>query len=94
MIVDDFDLESVAASPDEADPELVVDPDAMLATPVALECFETVAWQRQIVQPACGINLPELSQRDAFDLAKARYHFPIENQFRIAIAEPLNHRVA
>jgi hypothetical protein len=38
--------------------------------------------------------LPELSQRDAFDLAKARYHFPIENQFRIAIAEPLNHRVA
>jgi hypothetical protein len=94
MIVDYFDLESVAALPDKADPELIVDPNAMLATPIALERFETVARQREIVEPQCGINLPELPQRDAFDLAQARYHFPIENQFRIAIAELLDHRLA
>src|SRR5579864_2580890 len=51
MIVDNLDRESVVAPPDEANTELVVDPNAVLATPVALERFESVARQRQVVQP-------------------------------------------
>src|SRR3546814_1526713 len=40
VIVDDLDIERVAGLESEAQPPLVVDPDAPLANPVARQCLE------------------------------------------------------
>ena len=48
MVVDDFDLMRVAVAPHETDPELVVDPNAVLPGAVTLKSFQLVAGQRQI----------------------------------------------
>jgi hypothetical protein len=45
MIVDDLDLIGAVRTPQEADPPLSVDPDAMLAHAVSRERFQPVAWQ-------------------------------------------------
>lgn len=43
MVVHDLDLVSIARSPDETDPPLVVDTDAVLTLAVPLECFKPIA---------------------------------------------------
>jgi len=43
MVVDDFDIVRFVLGPDEADPVLVVDPNAVLALAIAREGLEAVA---------------------------------------------------
>lgn len=44
MIVDDFDIESVALAPSEANPPLVIDADAVLTSAVARELLKSIPW--------------------------------------------------
>ena len=44
MVVDDLDLIGASVAPDEANSELVIHPDAMLAGPVADQRFQVTAW--------------------------------------------------
>ena len=58
MIVDDFDLKGVSVAPAEADPPLVVDPDAVLPFALARQAFQPIAWRgREIVQAAGIVDL-------------------------------------
>jgi hypothetical protein len=43
VIIDDLDVVGIPTGPAEADPPLVVDPDAVLAVPISCQCFETIA---------------------------------------------------
>ena len=43
MIVDDFDVDRACVRPSKADPVLIVDPDRMLARPIAFEGFESIS---------------------------------------------------
>ena len=67
MVIDDLDLVRPPVAPDEADPPLVVDSNAVLSRPVAAQHFQMVTGRRtkvgqgasciQIVQPAkCGLG--------------------------------------
>ena len=44
VVVDDLDVVRVAALPDEADAPLIVDPDRVLALPIAPERLESMPW--------------------------------------------------
>jgi hypothetical protein len=43
VVVHDLDVGGSCVGPDEADPPLLVDPDAVLASPFSAECFQPVA---------------------------------------------------
>jgi len=45
MIVNDFDIVSVSVAPDETNPKLVIDADAMLPGSVTLQRLQAVAWR-------------------------------------------------
>src|SRR5512138_2795032 len=62
MIIDNFHVVCVLASPAEAKPVLVVDPDAVLSDPVAFEGFQAVARrQLQVAQLPGTVQLRELA---------------------------------
>src|SRR5690348_3045463 len=41
VVINNLDFESIAIAPDEADPELIIDADAVLASAIAAQHFET-----------------------------------------------------
>ncbi len=62
MVVDDLNVVRVAAAPSETDPPLVVDSDAVLPAPVALERLQPVARRyAQVVQALGGVELNQLA---------------------------------
>lgn len=63
-----------AFTPDKADAPAVVDPDAVLACPVALESLKVVAgWAAKILQPPGGMQVQQLTAGHTFDGAETRY---------------------
>jgi hypothetical protein len=42
VVVDDLNLERVAIAPDETNAPLVIDPDAVLTSAIAGQCFQAV----------------------------------------------------
>jgi len=45
MVIHDFHIPGSIVAPDEADPELVVDPNAPLTAAIAGQLFKSVAWR-------------------------------------------------
>src|SRR5690625_3266913 len=69
VVVNDLHLLRSGVGPHEADPPLVVDPDAVLSGPITLERLETVAGRdSEVFERLCGPHLTQLAQRDAMDL--------------------------
>ena len=66
VVVDDLDVERIGGAPDEADAPLVVDADAVLSGPVALERLEAIAGRNaKVGEGVCCIQDHELSKGDA-----------------------------
>ena len=66
MVVDDFDTIRAGGSPDEAETELVVDADAVLACAITPQGLQSVAWgNAQVVQTDRDLQLPELAEGHA-----------------------------
>jgi hypothetical protein len=62
VVIGDFNLKCVAVTPNEADPELIVDPDTMLSFAVALQCFQAISREKsQIRELPGGMYLNEFS---------------------------------
>ncbi len=60
MIVDDFHVMSIAATPNETNSESVVDSNAVLSTTAALESFQPVAREDgQVLQSMGSVQLPQ-----------------------------------
>jgi hypothetical protein len=52
VIVDDFHVVGFTIAPGEADPPLVVNPDAVLPSPLSFQSLEAIpGWNPQIVEP-------------------------------------------
>jgi hypothetical protein len=72
----------VAMNPHEADPELVVDPDAVLSAPIPLQRFE---------QSSCVIEHSEFAHQRSLDVDPAPYSLTFEKRLHIGITERHDH---
>jgi len=98
MVVSDLDLRRSGICPDEAHAELVVDPDAVLADSIALECLKPVA-RRYAQRPErdCGVELIELPLGHAPDRLRAGPSrlprgTPVEDILRASVYERYDHQ--
>jgi hypothetical protein len=86
VVVDHFDLLCVTALPDEADPILIVDPDAVLPTPISAEGLEVIARERaQVVESLCRMQLHELALSDAGNAPKPTRRIAMEERLGVSI---------
>src|SRR5699024_4646695 len=75
VVVNDLHLLWSGVGPHEADPPLVVDSDAVLTGPIALERFESVTgWDTQVIKKFGRSHLAKLAQRDPMDPRIDRPH--------------------
>ena len=82
MVVRYFDLKGIRLDPAEADPPLIVHPNAELPQPVAREGLQTIARYRSEIRNGRGrMDLVELSLRDVGD--------PLEPPAELAPEDPL-----
>jgi hypothetical protein len=71
VVVDDFDILRSSGGPNEANPPLIIYPDAVLSQPVASERFQTITrGHSQIVQVTRSIQKTKLSQRHILDMGR------------------------
>ena len=67
MVVGDLDIISVAIAPVEADPKLIVDPDAVLSGAIPGKLFQSKAGERKVPQRLGGVEKSELDPRRGLD---------------------------
>jgi hypothetical protein len=71
MIVGDLDVVRVAVFPSKADPPLVVDPNAVLAPAIPLECHQAISgWCHQVLQRSCPMEIEQFASSLPFDAAE------------------------
>ena len=98
MVIRDLHPLRSVIGPDETDPVLVVDPDAVLPLPVLAERLQMVPWwDSQGGQGDCGVQLVELTLRDAPQGFRTgspcRFGpAPVEDVFRALLIERPNRR--
>jgi hypothetical protein len=54
MVIHDLDIETVPSAPLEAEPPLIIDPDAVLPLAIAPQSFEAVSRDRREIGEACS----------------------------------------
>ena len=93
MIINNLNLEGIAVSPPKADPPLVIDANAVLASAIALELLQAVAGRdAEIVELLGGIHQSQLAEHDAVKLGgEAPDAFAPEQPLGIAIGEAGDH---
>jgi hypothetical protein len=93
MIIGDFNFECVAVTPYEADPVLIVDPDAVLSCAVTFEYFQVIAWEKSHIRERVGgMNLHEFSLNDLSKPIEAFGISALKNDLRISGSERSNHK--
>lgn len=74
MIIHDLNFVCVRIAPDETDPPLIVNANAVLARPVSLQRLEPIATRNgKIRKLPSKVYLLQFSQRDTFKSLEARY---------------------
>jgi hypothetical protein len=65
VVIDDLDKVGVAVPPDKAYAPLIIDPDRVLAAPIAPQSLQTIGrWRSQIEQSVCAIHHQQLAPRN------------------------------
>ena len=78
----------LAVTPGEANPPLIIDPNAVLSSPISLECFEMVARRNtQILQLRGGIQVEQLAPRHSFDCLKPEHRPILEQRLSVAASK-------
>jgi hypothetical protein len=93
VIVDNLDVEGVSAAPHETYAPLVVDANAVLTRPVALECLKPVSrWDTKIVESFGSVEEHKFSESDTLNLTRdSPRPTTLEQEFRVRVAERTNH---
>jgi hypothetical protein len=92
MIVDDFDFVGIWFSPFKTYPPLCVDPNAVLARPVAMQRLQMIAWRvNQIRQQAGCIDRPELPESSPLNRTIPLAALAMKIAFRFSITKTINH---
>ena len=92
MVVDDLDLEGVAAAPDEADAPLAIDSDAVLSRPISLQLLESIGRRDPQVFDSLGsVEHPQLPEGDPLNVRPEALHaLALEEAFSISVREALD----
>jgi hypothetical protein len=85
VVVNDLDFKRVAFPPYKADAILLVDSNAMLTLPIALERLEPKADAPKIVQRSCLIKKEKSPKGDALKSLEARHPLLVEKPFGVAV---------
>ena len=85
MIVNDFNLKSIAFIPFKAHAVLLIDSNTVLADPITLERFKPQADATEIVERSGLVEEEKSTKSDALKCLKARHAFLIEEFFGVAI---------
>ena len=92
VVVDDFHVRRTIVGPTEANPELVVDPDAVFTFPVAPQRFQPIARRRsQELQGVRRIEHREFARRDVADRREPLRPAGLEEAPRFRATEALDH---
>jgi hypothetical protein len=94
VIVNDLDVLSAIVSPNEANPPLSVDADAVLPLAIVFECFESVARRNfQVIENFGPVQLSQLPKCRTFNVHPALHPLAFEECLRIAALEALDRHV-
>jgi len=93
VIVDDLDVMRVGSEPAEADAPLIVDSDAVLASPVPGEFLKAVRRRDAKVEEAgCGIKHDEFAKGNSLKVKRHSANpLPFEETLGVSIAETADH---
>ena len=93
MVIRDLDIFGPRRGPAEADPELIVDPDAVLPCSVALQCFEPVSRRDVEIRQATGyLELPEHSPRNRLESCKPGNWMSLCQCLSVPVPKGYDHR--
>jgi hypothetical protein len=71
VIIDDFHFVTIAVTPHKTDSPLIVDPNRVLTSTLASQCFQLISGRRrQNMQLRCGVKLEQLPYGNPLDSAK------------------------
>ena len=95
MIVGDFHIQGIAVSPAEADPPLIVDPDAVLTLSIPGQLFKAIPGRNsQIGQSIGGVKHEKLLQGRAVNILRELSRaFTVEYPFGLWVFEAPNHSI-
>jgi hypothetical protein len=92
VVIDDLHVIGIRVAPRETDPPLVIDPNAMLAAPVAFQRLQAISgWNPQVHQPPGSVQVQQLSPGRALNSAEAWDHPVVEKQRGIRAPEGPDH---
>jgi hypothetical protein len=92
MMVDDLDFVCVPISPQEAEPKSIVDSDAVLSVPVALESLQAVAGEEgQVLESMSRVQLLELPLSDPGHRSESPRNVTAQERIGILVTERPNH---
>jgi hypothetical protein len=92
VVVDDFHVRRTIVGPTEADPELIVDPDAVLALPITSQGLQPIARRcSQELQGVRSIKHREFARRDVRDRREPLRPAGLEKAPRFRATEALDH---
>src|SRR4051794_3542179 len=94
VVIDDRHVVRVPVAPDETDPPLVVDADAVLAAPIATEFFQAIPGRdAQVVECFSRVARDELTEHRPAHLRWVATHgLAGKEAFGVTIAEALDPR--
>jgi len=94
VIIDNLDIKGVASFEPEADAPLIVDTNAPLSFPFALERLKPVAWRHsQVFCPPGSIQQGKFPHRCRLNTDKPLFALAVEQSFSITALERFNHKV-
>ena len=92
VIIDDFDRTGVAIFPAKADPPLIVDSDAVLASSISGQLLQVIGRRDpEITEPASGIQDQQFPKSDPMNTREPLGMPPLKNLLGFLTAKPLNH---
>ena len=92
MVVHHLDLLRVAVLPDEADPILVVDPNAVLPLPIAGKSLKVIARERaEVVEALGGVQLRQLPLRNPGNGSEPPRRVSLKQGLGVSVPEGPDH---
>jgi hypothetical protein len=92
MVIYDLNFLCARFGPLKAYTPLIVDTDAILANTVTFEALKAITGRHpQITQPACNLELPQLSTCDSLDVQEPPHAYPFRERFGIGTLERYDH---
>jgi hypothetical protein len=90
-MVRNLNIRRPCIGPNEADPELIVNADAVLSRSIAYQCFEAITRRRfQVLEQGRGLQHRKLTSRDFAYRTETLRFLGLEKLFSVLAFEALN----